>query len=529
MLSQRNWIIQLMGLCLFLVVESGELHAQHVQLVTQTPTQQSGIVVDGTSTLDAGKYELALGINYARRPVLERFESENQPVYGGVLSPMAALTYGFNERLQLTVLTPWHRITTDSPVQPDTTKAFGVQTRWRIRSAIEGRGLSNALVFGMNAAFEDDANLVSAGGALVYGRVIWQYGFELVRLRLSVGYEHDTSSKTSLVDHAGGAHAVAMGNSIELGHVDASFVGFTELVSKRLLPQGDVELNTLSSEVIAGLRLRSDQDIAMTIAAGRGITDGFGASAMRILFQLNWQFDEGALSLFSHAPAKDRDRDGVPDRVDACADAPEDRDLFQDNDGCPDPDNDRDTIKDSVDRCPNQPEDMDGFDDQDGCPDPDNDGDGVPDISDACPNDDRSSANTTHPNGCPLIQIHGHELKVSTPIQFESGRADLPDHASPILKEVVQFMNTRPKSDRLRVEGYTDLWGTSLRNSQLGKDRAEAVRKALIALGLESERIEAFGRATESPIGDGRDPQSAKRSRRVEFYLSLSERKSSLK
>ena len=171
---------------------------------------------------------------------------------------------------------------------------------------------------------------------------------------------------------------------------------------------------------------------------------------------------------------------------------------------------------------------MDGFGDHDGCPDPDNDGDGVPDISDACPNDDRSSANKIHPNGCPLIQIHGHELKVSTPIQFESGRAELPAHASSILKEVVQFMNMRPNSDRLRVEGYTDLWGTSSRNDRLAKDRAEAVKAALITLGLESRRIEAFGRATESPIGDGRDPQSAKRSRRVEFYLSLSERKPTL-
>ena len=39
----------------------------------------------------------------------------------------------------------------------------------------------------------------------------------------------------------------------------------------------------------------------------------------------------------------------------------------------------------------------------------------------------------------------------------ESGRAELPVHASSILKEVVRFMNMRPKSDRLRVEVYR-LW-----------------------------------------------------------------------
>ncbi len=31
-----------------------------------------------------------------------------------------------------------------------------------------------------------------------------------------------------------------------------------------------------------------------------------------------------------------------------------------------------------MDQCPNDPEDKDGFEDQDGCPDPDNDHDGIP-------------------------------------------------------------------------------------------------------------------------------------------------------
>src|SRR5262245_64111852 len=49
-------------------------------------------------------------------------------------------------------------------------------------------------------------------------------------------------------------------------------------------------------------------------------------------------------------------------------------------------DRDGDGIRDSVDRCPDEPEDKDGFEDEDGCPDPDNDRDGVKDVEDACPN-----------------------------------------------------------------------------------------------------------------------------------------------
>ncbi len=66
----------------------------------------------------------------------------------------------------------------------------------------------------------------------------------------------------------------------------------------------------------------------------------------------------------------DRDGDGIKDDVDRCPDAPEDKDGFEDEDGCPEPDNDRDGIPDVQDRCPNEPEDMDGVEDGDGCPEP---------------------------------------------------------------------------------------------------------------------------------------------------------------
>jgi outer membrane protein OmpA-like peptidoglycan-associated protein len=502
-----------------------EASAQHVQLLTQTPTQSSGLVVDGTQTVEPSHFELALGLNYARRPVLEQFESDTQPVYGGVLSPSAVLTYGFNERLQLSFTIPWHRITTDSPAQPDTSTGFGLQTRWRIRSAIEGRGLSSAVVLGMNTAFEDKGNLISAGGAILYGRSVWQYGFELMVLRLSVGYEHDTSSKTALQSHAGGAQAVTFGGGLEVGHPEGALVGFLETSGKRLLPRGNAVLNQQSVEALVGIRVKSDSDVAMSLGAGRGITEGFGASAMRVMLQLNWQFESLSLPLSGASAFQDTDNDGVADSFDRCPHEREDRDQFEDGDGCPEADNDRDGLPDAVDKCPSEAEDKDGFLDDDGCLDADNDQDGVPDAEDACPNDDRHNNAKTHPNGCPLIQIHGSRLTIASSIRFASGSANLADTANSTLKELVTFMHARPHTDRLRVEGYTDLWGNSKQNRRLGEQRARAVKKRLISLGLAQHRIEAFGRATESPIGDGRAPDAAKQSRRVEFYLSLSERK----
>ena len=506
------------------ILTSAIAHAQHVQLLTQTHTQNSGLVLDGTDTLAPGKLELSVGLNYSRRPVIETINENTDPVYGGLLTPKVVLSYGFSDRLQLSFSMPWHRITADSPDTQEMTTAFGFETRWRLRSAIQGRGLSSALVIGIHAALEDAANLVSAGGAVLYGRQILQYGFELAVLRLSVGYEHDTSAATAVRSLAGGAHAVTYGGGLQIGRVNAGMHGFTEIYAKRLLPRGYFELDEHSAEAVAGIRVRSDRGVAMALSGGRGFTDGFGASALRVMLQLNWMIDADKPFGFGRSAIADPDGDGVVHPFDQCPNTVEDRDGYRDGDGCPDTDNDGDGFTDQNDRCPDQAEDLDGFEDNDGCPDVDNDGDGVLDINDSCPNDGQSTTEKIHPNGCPLIQIHGQRLTIATPIRFASGSDILPDDATQILRAIVRFMQTRPKADRLRVEGYTDLWGGLKYNVSLAKRRAMAVKNRLIGLGLVGSRIEAFGRGTEAPIGDGKAPDDAKQSRRVEFYLSLSER-----
>jgi outer membrane protein OmpA-like peptidoglycan-associated protein len=100
-------------------------------------------------------------------------------------------------------------------------------------------------------------------------------------------------------------------------------------------------------------------------------------------------------------PDPDNDQDGILDTADACPDQPEDKDGFQDEEGCPDPDNDGDGILDVDDKCPNDPEDKDGFEDQDGCPDPDNDRDGILDADDKCPNEPETKNGYLDEDGCP--------------------------------------------------------------------------------------------------------------------------------
>mgnify|MGYP000436057062 CR=1 FL=1 len=64
--------------------------------------------------------------------------------------------------------------------------------------------------------------------------------------------------------------------------------------------------------------------------------------------------------------AGDKDKDGISNKEDACKTEPEDKDGFEDGDGCPDPDNDEDGLDDADDQCPDEPEDKDGNEDEDG-------------------------------------------------------------------------------------------------------------------------------------------------------------------
>ncbi|MDP1918215.1 MAG: OmpA family protein [Myxococcales bacterium] len=102
------------------------------------------------------------------------------------------------------------------------------------------------------------------------------------------------------------------------------------------------------------------------------------------------------------APPLDSDGDGVDDDADRCPVTKEDRDGFEDEDGCPEADDDDDGVADAKDRCPQDAETINGTKDDDGCPDEvsDVDGDGVGYDDDRCPLEPGNSD-----DGCPHLPL----------------------------------------------------------------------------------------------------------------------------
>jgi OOP family OmpA-OmpF porin len=230
-------------------------------------------------------------------------------------------------------------------------------------------------------------------------------------------------------------------------------------------------------------------------------------------------------------PDPDNDGDGIPDAQDKCPMEPEDKDGFQDADGCPDPDNDGDGIPDAQDKCPNEPEDKDGFQDEDGCPDPDNDNDGIPDAQDKCPNEPETKNGYQDADGCP-DELPPAMKKFSGVIQginFKVNSAEILATSNKTLDDAVKVL-TEYKDVKLEIQGHTDdqpiaKGGKFESNEALSQARAESVREYMVKKGIEEGRLSAKGYGASQPLDDPKDLKGAKlnaaraKNRRVEFKL----------
>ena len=148
---------------------------------------------------------------------------------------------------------------------------------------------------------------------------------------------------------------------------------------------------TNAFEIDGGVQLLPlNSGFVVSVGAGTGLIQGVGVPVVR-----------GFVGLSFVAESKDRDGDGIEDNKDECVADAEDKDGFQDEDGCPDLDDDGDTIADSADKCPRKAEDPDGFEDTDGCPESDNDKDGVDDDQDQCPDKAETKNGFKDDDGCP--------------------------------------------------------------------------------------------------------------------------------
>ncbi|HRG95083.1 MAG TPA: hypothetical protein PLR99_02470, partial [Polyangiaceae bacterium] len=250
------------------------------------------------------------------------------------------------------------------------------------------------------------------GAVTAQGRVLGSYSFVLAELSGSLGYKLRTARR--VWPDPGGARfgdeipfalsltfrpSVLRLDAANRQRWEASLHGWVPAGPVAPFGLGDERSPPLSPAMLAlsdRVELGRQRDLYVVAGVDLGLGSAIGVPSFRGLVQLGW-------SPRTH----DEDGDGIPDDVDQCRQIPEDRDGFEDSDGCPEIDDDDDGVVDKEDACPR----VAGVESPDprrnGCPVADRDKDGVPDDVDRCPSLRGVPSSEPEKNGCPLVDTDG--------------------------------------------------------------------------------------------------------------------------
>lgn len=114
------------------------------------------------------------------------------------------------------------------------------------------------------------------------------------------------------------------------------------------------------------------------------------------------------------------------------------------------------------------------------------------------------------------------KIEISSPILFQSGKAELKDDFKKILN---QLGNLFKKTDSyIRVEGHTD--NIPIKTQQFSSNWELSARRAVNvvryfsdSLGIKPERLSAVGYGEFRPIADNDTAKGRQKNRRVELYV----------
>lgn len=110
------------------------------------------------------------------------------------------------------------------------------------------------------------------------------------------------------------------------------------------------------------------------------------------------------------------------------------------------------------------------------------------------------------------------EGKISTNgILFNSGSADILPQSMGIIRQISQVLK-QDNSIKLNIVGHTDADGSEENNIALSKNRAEAVKNALVSVyDISADRLSSEGKGESVPVGDNSTAEGKAQNRRVEF------------
>jgi outer membrane protein OmpA-like peptidoglycan-associated protein len=104
-------------------------------------------------------------------------------------------------------------------------------------------------------------------------------------------------------------------------------------------------------------------------------------------------------------------------------------------------------------------------------------------------------------------------------VLFDTGHAELKSGSAQSIQRLGTFLKAYPQR-RASIEGYTDSTGSDSGNMALSGRRADAVRAALLAQGVDNAQIASQGFGSSNPVAGNDNAGGRQMNRRVEIVLS---------
>ena len=103
-------------------------------------------------------------------------------------------------------------------------------------------------------------------------------------------------------------------------------------------------------------------------------------------------------------------------------------------------------------------------------------------------------------------------------VHFVTDSDVLSDKGEKILDEVTSILKKHPNFE-IEIQGHTDTRGDAAYNLDLSQRRADAVKRYLVAAGINSDHLTSVGYGETQPIADESTSEGLYENRRIEFRI----------